>query len=515
MKNKNSLVRRLVFASCTLTLLAHSTQPLAEKPTSQETKLSRADSAAAETLYKTHCGTCHGADRAGSIGPALLPENLSRLKAKAAFSVIKEGRTASQMPAFADKLNENEIQNLTDYIYQPSKVKITWEETNIRNSHKLLTEGKQLSNKPQFKADPMNLFIVVESGDHHATLLDGDSFEPITRFKTHFALHGGPKYSPDGRFVYFASRDGWVTKYDIYNLTKVADVRVGINTRNIAVSHDGRYVAAANYLPNSIVLLDAKDLSFIKMLEVSKDGEASRVSAIYTAPQRSSFIAALKDVKEVWELPYEKTIGEVRKLPVDTLLDDFFFDQDYRYLIGSSREKKGVVVIDMDSGKVEAEIDLPGMPHLGSGIIWNTGDQTVLATPNLSESAITFIDTKTWKPIKKLETKGPGFFMRSHENSDYAWTDVFFGPNKDLVHIIDKKSLAIVKTLQPEPGKTAAHVEFTKDGRYALLSIWENDGAVIVYDAKTFEEVKRLPMNKPSGKYNVFNKIHYSSGTSH
>jgi hypothetical protein len=48
-----------------------------------------------------------------------------------------------------------------------------------------------------------------------------------------------------------------------------------------------------------------------------------------------------------------------------------------------------------------------------------------------------------------------------------------------------------------------------------LVSLWEMDGAVIVYDAKTFKEVKRLPMVKPSGKYNVFNKITLSAGTSH
>ena len=29
------------------------------------------------------------------------------------------------------------------------------------------------------------------------------------------------------------------------------------------------------------------------------------------------------------------------------------------------------------------------------------------------------------------------------------------------------------------------------------------------------EEVKRLPMKKPSGKYNVYNKTHYEAGTSH
>lgn len=36
-----------------------------------------------------------------------------------------------------------------------------------------------------------------------------------------------------------------------------------------------------------------------------------------------------------------------------------------------------------------------------------------------------------------------------------------------------------------------------------------------VFGAATLEEVKRLPMRKPSGKYNVHNKITRSDGTSH
>jgi len=125
------------------------------------------------------------------------------------------------------------------------------------------------------------------------------------------------------------------------------------------------------------------------------------------------------------------------------------------------------------------------------------------------------IDLTDWKTIKRIKTDGPGFFMRSHENTPYAWVDVFFGPNKESVHVIDKRTLEIVKTLRPVPGKTAAHVEFTRDGKYALLSIWDMDGAVIVYDANTLKEVKRIPMKKPSGKYNVWNKTRYSEGTSH
>ena len=105
--------------------------------------------------------------------------------------------------------------------------------------------------------------------------------------------------------------------------------------------------------------------------------------------------------------------------------------------------------------------------------------------------------------------------MRSHENSRYAWVDVFVGPDRDLMHVIDKQTLEIVRTLQPAPGKTSGHIEFTRDGKKALLSIWEMDGEVIVYDADSLEEIKRLPMSKPVGKYNVYNKITRSEGTSH
>ncbi len=83
------------------------------------------------------------------------------------------------------------------------------------------------------------------------------------------------------------------------------------------------------------------------------------------------------------------------------------------------------------------------------------------------------------------------------------------------MHVIDKETLQIVKTLDPAPGKTVAHVEFDRTGHHALVSIWEDDGAVIVYDAHTLEEVRRLPMRKPSGKYNVWNKTRFEEGTSH
>lgn len=491
----------------------------------------------APRLFQQHCAACHGPARLGGSGPALLPESLARLKKTEALDTIAHGRVATRMPAFGGQIAPADLDALVDYLYTPVIPAPSWSEDDIRASRSLYHAPGSLPDKPKFTADRLNLFIVVETGDHHVTLLDGDTFEPIKRFPTHFALHGGPKFSPDGRYVYFASRDGWVSRFDIWNLEYTAEVRVGINTRNIAVSSDGRYVMAANYLPDTVVILNADDLSLVETLPAADAaGHTSRVSAVYDAAPRRSFIVALKDVPELWEVSYADAgaaafpglvrDGKIqqnavlpgkftlRRTRLDSVLDDFFFDQDYTVAIGASRNGQGQVV-NLDTRRKIADLPLHGMPHLGSGITWKWQGREVLATPNLKAGRITVVDMSDWHVVKEISTPGPGFFMRSHENTPYAWTDVFNGAAKDTLQLIEKSTLEIVATLTPAPGKTAAHVEFTRDGRYALVSIWENDGALVVYDAASLREIKRIQMNKPSGKYNIFNKINRSSGTSH
>ena len=490
-------------------------------------------------LYAEHCASCHGAERLGGQGPALLPENLGRLTGPRLVSVIADGRPATQMPAFADRLARPDIDALAKFVSTPLPSMPVWGKQEIDASRVIQSRPASI-DRPLHAADPMNLFVVVESGDHHATVLDGDRFEPLTRFATRFALHGGPKFSPDGRFVFFMSRDGWVTKCDLWTLTTIAEVRAGINSRNIALSSDGRHVAVANYLPHSLVILSSEDLAVEKMIEgKDKNGNSSRISAVYQARPRNSFIAALKDVPEVWEIStdpdappvyggmvhsYEKGMVEalpssqglfaLRRIEVPEPLDDFFFDPPYRNLIGSARDGHAVVV-NLTVGRDIKRLEMPGMPHLGSGISWTWDGRPVMATPHLKEGKISIFDLTTWSRIKSLDTPGPGFFMRSHENSPYAWADGMLGPRKDTMVIIDKRTLEIARTLTPAPGQTAAHVEFDRTGRFAIVSLWEQDGAIVIYDAATFQEVKRLPMSRPSGKYNVWNKINFSEGTSH
>ncbi|GBD41143.1 hypothetical protein HRbin39_00521 [bacterium HR39] len=117
--------------------------------------------------------------------------------------------------------------------------------------------------------------------------------------------------------------------------------------------------------------------------------------------------------------------------------------------------------------------------------------------------------------VKRIPTLGPGFFARSHAQSPHIWVDVFFGPHRDAVQVIDEETLEVVATLRPVPGALAAHAEFDREGRHVLVSVMEDPGWVVVYDDRTLEEVTRIPARHPSGKYNVHNKITFEEGTSH
>jgi mono/diheme cytochrome c family protein/DNA-binding beta-propeller fold protein YncE len=499
----------------------------------------------AQALFTQHCAACHGAQRLGAMGPALLPESLARMRKPDALKVIQQGRAATQMPGFAAQLKATEIEALAALIYQPLKPSPQWSEADVLASRTFHADSKTWPHVPQWRADPMNLFVVVEAGDHHISLLDGDRFELIHRFPSRFALHGGPKFTPDGRYVFFGSRDGWITKYDLWNLKVVAEVRAGLNMRNIAVSGDGKLVMAANYLPHSLVVFDA-DLNPIKhFAATTQDGRtSSRVSAVYDATPRESFIVALKDIAEIWEISYnpraediydglvhDYKFGEgvakrgylnIRRTQLTQPLDDFFFDQSYAHVLGAGRPAESGAaaaplgqVVNLDVRRSIATLPIPGMPHLGSGITFDWQGRRVLASPNLKDGLVTVIDMENWQKVKDIATPGPGFFMRSHAKSRYAWVDSMMSANaKDTLTIIDKQTLETVAHVR-EPGKTLAHIEFSKDGRFALASVWEMDGAILVLDALTFKEIKRLPMSKPVGKYNVWNKISREEGTSH
>ena len=98
------------------------------------------------------------------------------------------------------------------------------------------------------------------------------------------------------------------------------------------------------------------------------------------------------------------------------------------------------------------------MPHLGSGITFAWNGTTVLASPNLQGGAIDVVDMKSWKPVRTIATPGPGFFMRSHENTPFAWTDSMMSPTGKTPSPSSTSARWRVVAKVREPGRdTGAH----------------------------------------------------------
>jgi mono/diheme cytochrome c family protein len=104
-------------------------------------------------LYREHCAECHGENRLGGMGPALLPENLKRLKRQTALEVIRHGHVATQMPAFAEKLSPQDTNSLAAYIYTPLPQTPVWDLAEIGASHIVHNQPGELPHKAVFEVD--------------------------------------------------------------------------------------------------------------------------------------------------------------------------------------------------------------------------------------------------------------------------------------------------------------------------------------------------------------------------
>jgi cytochrome c553 len=441
-------------------------------------------------VYEKHCASCHHRERWGLSGPPLLPEYFGQKKEAEIMAAISEGMPATNMPAFKGKLLPDELRDVAAFIRTKASVPL-WSASEMLSTRKM-AEAAGLSKEGRY--DMEDFFMVVEGGTGKVHFMDGRSFTILDSVKAG-AIHGGPKFDNKLKNAYMVSRDGWVVKYDLAGLREAGRIRAGVSARNIAISADGRHIAVASLLPEAIVMFDSETLKPVKSLSMGA------LSAVYSLKGRASFLVAFKDRPELALISQDGF--KAATIEIDQPLTDFFIEPSERYVIGTSREGGRITVVDLEEGRVVKSLESKvRMPHLASAALWSANGSVYAAFPHIGEAAVSVMELYSWEIKKTVRTKGPGFFARAHEYAPHIWVDT----NTDTIQLIDKKSFEVVGEITPEPGKKAMHIEFTKEGSFALVSIWEDDGAVVVYDSRSLKPIKSLPFKKPVGKYNAFNK---------
>jgi hypothetical protein len=188
-------------------------------------------------------------------------------------------------------------------------------------------------------------------------------------------------------------------------------------TQDVALSSDGKWILSADESPHSLTLFNTALETVHRYKTTTLDGKSSsRIGAVHDAPARRSFIVALPDIAELWEVSYDPKaepiydglvhdyrMGEglaqpgyfgVRRTKLNTPLTDLYFTQDYRTVIGVATPTVIATVpyahvINLDIRREIATLPLPALPAPGADIVVTSNGTTWRAEPGARQKVAT------------------------------------------------------------------------------------------------------------------------------
>jgi len=317
--------------------------------------------------------------------------------------------------------------------------------------------------------------------------------------------HASIVYSRDERFAYVFGRDGGLTKLDI--LKGKIDKRVlqGGNSIGGAVSQDGRLVAVSNYEPGGVRIFDTDTLELVADIPaIGSNKVQSKVIGLVDAPG-NKFVFGLYESDEIWiadvSNPQEPEITkftDIGSQPYDALITPDgrhyiagLFGEDGMALLDLWHPENGVRHILDDYGRGEEKLPFYKMPHLEGWAV--AGDYAFV--PAVGHNDVIVVDRKSWTQVATIPVHGQPIFVMARPGGRHMWVNFAF-PNNDTLQVIDTETQQIIKTLKP--GKAVLHMEFTPKGEKVWTSVRDED-QVQIYDTESFEKLKTLSVEKPSG----------------
>ena len=507
-----------------------------------------------EVMFEKECQGCHGPNHEGGVGSDLRPNTISKKNSYMLAETILNGRPGTAMPQFKEKFTKADADKMVDYLqhFKGKKIEVLTLD-NVKKGWKKLGDRMEFMKKYPHAADVKkntDICFVTERDAARVVFVDGTSGKILSKHPAGFAVHVTVTNKRQPRYAYSISRSGLVTMFDLNTpgQQKVAEVQVGSDSRGLAVSPDGKYLMAGNYVPGGAILMDAMTLEPLKVYPTSSvidtDGNigSSRVAGVFDTPYGPYIAFALKDAGHVYIVDYSKPnypivgdIPNIGKILHDGLLNEG--DEFGRYLFIASQGSDVMGVVDFKTKSLVAKVYTgPGSkPHPGQGSSWyNEKYGQLFATDSMNVGNVVIWD-KNWNVVRNVRTAGGGLFVGTSEHTPFIWSDcVIGGPSAwNKMYLINKQTLETdriitvgtkkgtvtdpvthkvlyswnVPTVKDKKGHVIIprilHAEPANHGHWTMISEW-NAGRIGIYEAKTGKFVKYIKgLTTPTFTYSI------------
>ena len=507
-----------------------------------------------EVMFEKECQGCHGPNHEGGVGSDLRPNTIAKKNSYMLAETILNGRPGTAMPQFKEKFTKADADKMVDYLqhFKGKKIEVLTLD-NVKKGWKKLGDRMEFMKKYPHAADVKkntDICFVTERDAARVVFIDGTNGKILSKHPAGFAVHVTVTNKRQPRYAYSISRSGLVTMFDLNTpgQQKIAEVQVGTDSRGLAVSPDGKYLMAGNYVPGGAILMDAMTLEPLKVYPTSSvidtDGNigSSRVAGVFDTPYGPYIAFALKDAGHVYIVDYSKPnypivgdIPNIGKILHDGLLNEG--DEFGRYLFIASQGSDVMGVVDFKTKSLVAKVYTgPGSkPHPGQGSSWyNEKYGQLFATDSMNVGNVVIWD-KNWNVVRNVRTAGGGLFVGTSEHTPFIWADnVLGGPaNWNKVHLINKQTLEVdriievgtkkgtvtdpvthktlyswkVPTVKDKKGNAVTprilHAEPANHGHWTMISEW-NAGRIGIYEAKTGKFVKYIKgLTTPTFTYSI------------
>lgn len=470
-----------------------------------------------EELFANNCASCHGMDRGGYIAPGLNKDKQGEADPSTLAYIITNGVDGSLMPSWKGRLSAKQILDLATYFTTAPKRDVKWTMEDVKKSVTVfVADESTLPKKPVYGINKMNdLMAVMSRGrlsrdNSKVVFLNGANNEIVGEVATRYAPHLVDYHPTNERWAYVKTDGGRVYKVDLYSMQAVRSVQVGFTGPSLAVSWDGKYIAAGSFVPNTAVILDADTLEPVKFFDlegVDPDGKmvVADSGSITATPFGPYFAISLEMAGQVWIADLSKPGIPVTKIKNvgRHLHDAFLTDQTGRYMAIAAYDDKKLAVIDFKDKKVVKDIPAGCVIHTGSGAVVEVDGRMIGIGTNFGApckekgTVVTAFDAKTFEVIKQIPVIGGSESPAAHPASPYIVVDIINGKEAGKIQAIDKKTLEVVKTI--EVGGHSHFPEFTADGKYLYVSAGYFGNKLVIYDGKTLDKVKEINMEVPAG----------------